>query len=255
MMKKILSFMLGAALVSIMTTTAFAESKGIVVVAGATGRTGQLVVKHLKSEGYEVRAMTRSMEKGKRVLGDDITLVQADVTKPETLPTLLEGADFLISAIGTSGGAVSPELVDYAGSVALIDAAQAAGIKKFIMVTSGGVTWRFHPVNWFNDDVLKWKRKAEIHLRASGMTHVIVRPNGGLSDDPANENKLSFEQEDKWGGSISREDTAVVCVKALGYKEANNKTFEIQNDDDGKAVKDVGWEKTFGAMVVESDNF
>jgi len=76
-----------------------------------------------------------------------------------------------------------------------------------------------------------------------------------LSDDPANENKLSFEQEDKWGGSISREDTAVVCVKALGYKEANNKTFEIQNDDDGKAVKDVGWEKTFGAMVVESDNF
>jgi len=254
-MKKILYIILGVALMSIMTVTAFAESKGLVVVAGSTGRTGQLVVKHLNSEGYQVRAMVRSMEKGKRVLGDDIAMVKADVTQPDTLPPLLEGADFLISAIGTGGGDISPEDVDYGGSVALIDAAKTAGIKKFIMVTSGGVTWRFHPVNFFNDDVLKWKRKAEIHLRSSGMAHVIVRPNGGLSDDPANENKIAFEQEDKWGGSISREDVAIVCVEALGYKQADNKTFEMQNDDDGAVVKDVDWAKTFGAMVVESDNF
>ncbi len=123
------------------------------------------------------------------------------------------------------------------------------------MVTSGGVTWRFHPLNWTGDNVLKWKRKAELYLRGSGLTHVIVRPNGGLSDTPANINKITFEQKDKFAMKIAREDVAVVCVQALVHKESDNKTFEIQNNDDGSMVKDVDWEKTFNAMVVESDNF
>jgi uncharacterized protein YbjT (DUF2867 family) len=254
MLKKLQIIILGLALVCLTSSGTFAGDKGLVVVAGATGRTGQLVVKHLKADGYEVRAMTRSLEKAKRVLGEDIAMVQADVTEPSSLSPLLEGADFVISAIG-SGSKTSPEAVDYGGSVALIDAAKSAGIKKFIMVTSGGVTWRFHPLNWTGRNVLKWKHKAELYLRASGLTHVIVRPNGGLSDKPANTNRISFTQNDKFAMRISREDVAIVCAKALAYKEADNKTFEIQNDDDGSTVKDVDWEKTFGAMVVQSDNF
>src|SRR5210317_1693086 len=119
MLKKLQMILFGLALVILPSSGTFAEGKGLVVVAGATGRTGQLVVKYLKAEGYEVRAMVRSMEKGKRVLGENIPLVQADVTEPSSLPPLLEGADFVISAIG-SGGKASPEAVDYGGSVALI---------------------------------------------------------------------------------------------------------------------------------------
>jgi uncharacterized protein YbjT (DUF2867 family) len=233
------------------------DGKGLVVVAGATGGTGRLVVKHLMAEGYEVRAMVRSLEKGTRVLGDDIAMVRADVTEPSTLPSLLAGADFVISAIGASGkggGKASPKAVDYGGSVALIDASKSAGIKKFIMVTSGGVTWRTHPINWFSGDVLKWKHKAELYLRASGLTHVIVRPNGGLNDEPGNSNKITFTQKDSFSWSISREDVAMVCVKALAHKEADNKTFEIQNDGDGRATGNVDWTKTFSAMVEQSDN-
>ena len=229
------------------------DGKGLVVVAGATGGTGQLVVKHLRAEGYEVRAMVRSLEKGKRVLGDDIAMVQADVTEPSTLPPLLAGADFVISAIG-SRGKVGPEAVDYGGSVALINASKSAGIKKFVMVTSGGVTWRTHPLNWFYGDVLKWKHKAELYLRASGLTHVIVRPNGGLTDKPGNSKKITFTQKDSFSWSISREDVAIVCVKALAHKEADNKTFEIQNDDEGLVTGKVDWTKTFSAMVEQSDN-
>ena len=254
MVKKLQIIILGLALVCLTSPGTFAGDKGLVVVAGATGRTGQLVVKHLKADGYEVRAMVRSLEKGKRVLGEDIAMVQADVTEPSSLSPLLDGADFVISAIG-SGSKASPEAVDYGGSVALIDAAKSAGIKKFIMVTSGGVTWRIHPLNWTGKNVLKWKHKAELYLRASGLTHVIVRPNGGLSDKPANTNRISFTQNDKFAMRISREDVAIVCAKALAYKEADNKTFEIQNDDDGSAVKDVDWKKTFSAMAIQSDNF
>jgi len=254
MVKKLQIVIFGLAMVTLASSGTFAEAKGLVVVAGATGGTGQLVVKYLKAEGYEVRAMVRSLEKGKRVLGEDTTMVLADVTKPSSLPPLLAGADFVISTIG-SGSKASPEVVDYRGSLALIDAAKSAGIKKFIMVTSGGVTWRFHPLNWLGDNVLKWKHKAELYLRASGLTHVIVRPNGGLMDAAANANKITFTQNDKFAMKISREDVAMVCVKALVHQEADNKTFEIQNDDDGLAVKDVDWTKTFSAMAVQSDNF
>ena len=234
----------------------FAAGKGIVVVAGATGGTGRLVVKHLIAEGYEVRAMVRSLEKGKQVLGEEVVMVRGDVTEPATLPPLLAGADFVISAIGVSGrGKASPEDVDYGGSLALIDASKSAGIKKFIMVTSGGVTWWTHPVNWFSGGVLKWKRKAEQYLRASGLTHVIVRPNGGLTDNPGNSNKIIFTQNDGFPSSISREDVAIVCVKALIYNDANNKTFEIKNSGDGQVTSAIDWTKSFGGMIVQSDNF
>jgi uncharacterized protein YbjT (DUF2867 family) len=247
---------LGLAMVAIASSRVSADDKGLVVVAGATGRTGRLVVKNLIAEGYEVRAMVRSLEKGKQVFGEDIAMVQADVTEPSTLPPLLAGADFVISSIGVSGkGEARPEDVDYGGSVALIDASKSARIKKFIMVTSGGVTWWTHPINWFSGGVLKWKRKAELYLRASGLTHVIVRPNGGLTDKPGNLKKIIFTQNDGFPSSISRDDVAIVCVEALVHKEANNKTFEVRNGGDGLITSSVDWAKTFSEMVVQSDNF
>lgn len=254
MIKRTLCMLAGALCMAMPSSGVCADNSGIVVVAGATGLTGRLVVKHLLQEGFAVRAMVRSMEKGRNVLGEGIELVQADVTDPSSLPAAVAGAGYVISAIGTGGNA-SPEDVDYKGSVALIDAAKAAGVKKFIMVTSGGVTWRLHPINWFSGGVLKWKRKAEIYLRGSGMTHVIVRPNGGLTDDPVNTNRITFTQSDDFGRRISRDDVAFVCVRALVHPEADNKTFEIQNDDDGSLVKDVDWPAAFAAMKVQSDNF
>jgi uncharacterized protein YbjT (DUF2867 family) len=256
MTKKLLLIIFFMELATMPFFQVFAGGKGIVVVAGATGGTGRLVVKHLKAEGYEVRAMVRSLEKGRQVFGEDVTLVRADVTEPSTLPPLLAGADFVISAIGVSGrGAASPKDVDYGGSIALVDACKSAGIKKFIMVTSGGVTWWTHPVNWFSGGVLKWKRKAEQYLRVSGLTHVIVRPNGGLTDKPGNSNKIIFTQNDGLPSNISREDVAIVCVKALAHKEANNKTFEVKNSSDGLITSAVDWAKSFGTMIVQSDNF
>lgn len=257
-MKKLLISILVCALVTLASSPISAGDRGLVVVAGATGGTGRFVVKHLIAEGYEVRAMVRSLEKGKQVFGEGITLVRADVTEPSTLHSLLAGADFVISAIGAGGkekGTASPEAVDYSGSVALIDAAQSAGIKKFIMITSGGVTWWTHPLNWFYGGVLKWKRKAEIYLRQSGLTHVIVRPNGGLNDEPGNVQKIVFTQKDGFPSRISREDVAIVCVKALMHEEADNKTFEILNGGDGRVTSGVDWGRTFSALVEQSDNF
>ncbi|ARN73405.1 SDR family oxidoreductase [Oceanicoccus sagamiensis] len=240
------------------TGNAIASDKGLVLVAGATGGTGKLVVEQLLQQGYSVRAMVRSIEKGKKVLGNDIELVKADVTQKETLAAAVNGTDYIISTIGTPIGAEgtnNPENVDYLGVVALIDTAKAAQSKKFILVTSGGTTWWTHPLNWFGDGVLTWKHKSELHLRASGLNHVILRPAGGLTDEPLNTKKIKFTQSDGIPSTISRADVAAVAVAALTHPESDNKTFEIQDDEEGQLSSEVNWQSTFEAMTIDSDNF
>ena len=234
------------------------SAKGIVLVAGATGGTGRIIVSQLQEQGFHVRAMVRNLEKGKTVLGEDIELVKADVTDPATLTNAVAGANYIISAIGTpigTEGKNNPETVDYLGVVALIDAAKQAGTEKFILITSGGTTWWIHPLNWFGGDVLKWKHKSEVYLRESGLTHVIIRPAGGLKDEPANTKTIKFTQSDGIPSTISRSDVATAAVNALIFSEANNKTFEIQDDEEGQRSDQVDWLNTFSSMTVDSDNF
>jgi uncharacterized protein YbjT (DUF2867 family) len=56
-----------------------------ILVAGATGGLGKRVVKGLLERGYQVRCLVRDIEKARVILGNDVDLVVADITKPETL--------------------------------------------------------------------------------------------------------------------------------------------------------------------------
>jgi uncharacterized protein YbjT (DUF2867 family) len=57
----------------------------VILVAGATGGLGKRVVKGLLERGYQVRGLVRDIEKARAILGNDVDLVVADITKPETL--------------------------------------------------------------------------------------------------------------------------------------------------------------------------
>ncbi|HLP90441.1 MAG TPA: CIA30 family protein [Nostocaceae cyanobacterium] len=63
----------------------------VILVAGATGGVGKRVVKQLIAQGEKVRCLVRDIEKARLILGDDVDLVLADITKPETLTPLVMG--------------------------------------------------------------------------------------------------------------------------------------------------------------------
>jgi uncharacterized protein YbjT (DUF2867 family) len=65
------------------------KSVGVILVAGATGGLGKRVVGRLIQRGYQVRCLVRDIEKARSMLGNDVDLVVADITKPETLNALL----------------------------------------------------------------------------------------------------------------------------------------------------------------------
>ncbi|MDJ0736044.1 MAG: CIA30 family protein [Nostocaceae cyanobacterium] len=62
---------------------------GVILVAGATGGVGKRVVKRLTKRGYKIRCLVRDIDKARSILGDNIDLVVADITQPETLNSLV----------------------------------------------------------------------------------------------------------------------------------------------------------------------
>jgi uncharacterized protein YbjT (DUF2867 family) len=65
------------------------RNMGVVLVAGATGGVGKRVVKRLKQQGYQVRCLVRDIDRARSILGDDVDLVVADITHPETLTSVV----------------------------------------------------------------------------------------------------------------------------------------------------------------------
>jgi uncharacterized protein YbjT (DUF2867 family) len=62
---------------------------GVILVAGATGGVGKRVVRQLLAQGYKVRSLVRDIDKARDILGENSDLVVGDITKPETLNSLV----------------------------------------------------------------------------------------------------------------------------------------------------------------------
>lgn len=223
--------------------------KGLVLIAGATGGTGQAAVEQALEQGYSVRVLVRDREKASTLFGDRVTYVVGDVREPRTLRNAVRGARYVISAVGSSGARDpenSPELVDYGGVKALAEAAKMARVEQFVLTSSMGVTHPDNPLNQILDNILQWKLKGENAVRATGLPYTIVRP-GGLTNESGGQQGLKVMQGDpkEVVGRISRADVGAVLVNALGRREAYGKTFEVIGDPSTSTVE---WDRLFAGL-------
>lgn len=230
------------------STAAGVVSAGDILVVGATGRTGRLVVAQLQAQNRGVKAFVRDTESAREKLGDDVELVVGDVRDIDSIREALDGVDSVISSIGrTKAPGNGPEEVDYGGVKNLAEASTEAGIEHVVLVSSKGVTDPDHFLNKMFDNLLTWKLKGENALRDSGVAYTIVRP-GGLVDTPGGEKEIIFEQGDEGAGSIARADVAAVCIAALDTPEARNKTVAVVS---GEGPQANDWSAMFGALPAE----
>jgi uncharacterized protein YbjT (DUF2867 family) len=231
-----------------------------VLVTGATGRTGSLVLKKLRHTSHEFISVGFARNKAKvQELFEDIDgFYFGDITDPESLKPALEGCDALIiltSAVPrmktqpkegerpifdfVEGG--MPEQVDFLGQKNQIDLAKATGIKHIILVGSMGGTNENHPLNSLGDgNILIWKRKAEQYLIDSGIDYTIIRA-GGLLDKTGGVRELLVGKNDQFltnppngiPTSIPRSDVAEVVIQALREDQAKNKAFDLISKPEG----------------------
>ncbi|PSO50799.1 MAG: epimerase [Cyanobacteria bacterium SW_9_44_58] len=209
-------------------------------VAGATGETGQRIVKELVNAGIPVRALVRNLEQGQSLLPPEAQLVLGDVLKPDSLREAMGDATVLLSAIGArpSLNPTGPYQVDYQGTKNLIDMAKETNIDQFVMVSSLCVSRFFHPLNLFWL-VLFWKKQAETELQKSGLNYTIVRP-GGLRNEDTPDAIVMSQADTQFDGSIPRTKVAQVCVASLQQPQAKNKILEITSQPE---APNRSWEK------------
>ncbi len=232
-----------------------ASGPAVVLVAGATGRTGRLILEQLRKDPrFAIRPMARDVASARRNVSADYLWVEGDVTRPETLGRALAGVSLVLCAIGGTerSGPNSPEFVDFGGVRNLTDAARAAGVRQLVLESSmgvgsgGGLLGML--LNLISGDALNWKAKGEAHLRASGVPYTIVRP-GGLTNDPAGQTGLLLQQGDEGSGRIARGDVATVMIATLDNPDALRKTFEAFSD--GSARRDT-WRTQFSALKADA---
>eukprot|EP01023_Acetabularia_acetabulum_P028502 TRINITY_DN26906_c0_g2_i2.p1 TRINITY_DN26906_c0_g2~~TRINITY_DN26906_c0_g2_i2.p1 ORF type:complete len:283 (+),score=41.95 TRINITY_DN26906_c0_g2_i2:149-997(+) len=159
-----------------------------VAVAGATGGTGQLIVKKLTQKGLKVKAFVRKVERAQELFGnlDNVEIRQMDFREESkaNIQDQLKGVDAVCCCMGTTAfpsnrwnGGNGPRPSDFLSVKNLVDGTPA-NIKRFALVTSVGVTrqteFPYCILNWFG--VLKYKRAAEILLTSSGLEYTIIRP-------------------------------------------------------------------------------
>jgi uncharacterized protein YbjT (DUF2867 family) len=224
----------------------------LVLVAGASGKTGRLVLEAAVRSGFRVRGMARDPAKAKAEIPGRYEWVAGDVRDPVSLEPAMAGVDYVVCAIGATerSGPNGPEFVDYGGVKNLAESAKPAGVKQFVLVSSTGVGGGAGAYGWMLNTILmpgilEWKGKGEQALRASGLPYTILRP-GGLTNDRGGQQGIRFTQGDTLGGGmIARADLATVAVAVLGNQAAVGKTLELAGDDRSSPGE---WRTALGAL-------
>lgn len=147
-----------------------------ILVAGATGYLGKYLLLELIKQGYYSIAIARDPSKLNLIPVD--RLVQAEVTKPDTLKWQFTNVDCVISTIGITKqkDGLSYMEVDYQANANLLREAKRCGVKKFIYVS----VLNGHRMR--NLKMIEAKEKFVDALINSGMDYTIIRPNGFFSD-------------------------------------------------------------------------
>jgi len=205
-------------------------SRKTVLVVGATGSIGHLVVEEAFRQGHVARALVRTPSKARKFPAQ-VEVISGDVTRPETLTAAVDGIDAVVFTLGSDGaGKVGAETVDY-GGVRNVLAALGSRTARIALMTSIGVTNRTGSYNRSTESH-DWKRRAERLVRASGLPYTIVRP-GWFDYNKADEHQLVFLQGDtrqagdSSDGVIARSQIAEVLVHSLSSDQALGKTFEL----------------------------
>lgn len=234
------------ALAALDRSTARAADAPRVLVVGATGQTGALVVRELSRAGRAraIVAGARSAAKATKLGLDALPGVEildgVDVTRGvDALALAFEGFDVVVVATGFVPGNplkmnAAARAVDNEGVCAVADAAKRANVKRVVLISSiltngpgfGAQDTAGYKITNAFGRVLEEKLVGENHLRASGVPWTIVRPAGLKTDAP--KNPLVVTGEDVMtSGEISRELVARVMVEAAFDARAEGKVYEI----------------------------
>ncbi|MFJ9784500.1 NAD(P)H-binding protein [Amycolatopsis sp. NPDC101161] len=200
-----------------------------VVIAGGHGKIALRLERLLAARGDEAIGIIRKPAHAGdlEAAGAQGVVLDLENSDVDAVAEVLKGADAAIFAAGAGPGSgpARKDTVDRGAAVLLAEAAERAGVRRHIQVSSMGTD------NPDNPDVsadfrvyLKAKRAAEDDLKARDLDWTILRP-GQLTDDPGTGSVLLAEKTGR--GQVPRDDVAAVLAALLDAPASVRRTLEL----------------------------
>lgn len=226
------------------------------LVVGATGLVGQQIALGLRHQGRRVRALVRGgthHEKSAPLIRAGVEIVDADLTKPESLPTACAGVETVLSTATSMPHGKDDGLrrVDRDGTLALIDSAERAGVRHFVYTSYSG--------NIRVDSPLETaKRDCEKRLLSSKMRVTILRPSyfmemwlsPALGFDPANGRARIYGSGDAKVSYISLHDVVAFALAVATNPTHPSAILEMGGPESLSQLDALGiFKRTLGKKV------
>ena len=201
-----------------------------VVIAGGHGQIALRLSRLLAARGDRVRGLIRNPDHAGDVEVAGAEPVLADLEAADDVSPAVGGADAVVFAAGAGpgSGAARKRTMDLGGAVKLLEAAQATGVPRYVMISSMGAedpgagSEAMRPY-------LEAKADADAAVAASGLAYTIVRP-GRLTDDPGTGRVRVAERLEF--ASIPRDDVAATLVAVLDDPGTVGRSFAVVSGDD-----------------------
>lgn len=202
-----------------------------VVIAGGHGKIALILEQLLSARGDDVAGLIRNPDQADdlRAAGAEAVVVDLERASVDEVADALRGADAVVFAAGAGpgSGAARKQTVDRDAAILLADAAEAAGVSRYVMVSAMAADDRSLDSGY--DEVflayMHAKSEADADVRArTALRTTIVRP-GGLTDEPGTGNVTIAESTGR--GTIPRADVAQVLLAVLHEPETAGRTFEV----------------------------
>ena len=201
-----------------------------VVIVGGHGKIALRLERLLAERGDSPRGIIRSTEQAKDLEALGAEPIVLDIENVDDIDDALAGADAVVFAAGAGPGSepARKRTVDYGGAVKLVDAAQRQGIRRYLIISAKGVS---HPERWSEQMRPYYEAKAEAdeYVIGSGLDYTIVRP-GGLTDDRGT-GTVTIAETIEGGGTVTRDDVALVLAESLRADNTIGKAFELLNGE------------------------
>ncbi|HMG63314.1 MAG TPA: NAD(P)H-binding protein [Streptosporangiaceae bacterium] len=205
-----------------------------IVIAGGHGKIALLLEGLLAERGDQALALVRNPAHLADVqnAGAEAVVCDLETASAGNVAALLSGADGVVFAAGAGPGSgiARKDSVDRAASALMAGAAEQAGVRRFVQVSSMGAG---QPPRAGSDETwaayIAAKTAAEVDLQARDLDWTIVRP-GGLTDAPAT-GRVRLAAPPVPSGTVPRADVAAVIAALLSEPRARQQTLELVSGD------------------------
>ncbi len=221
-----------------------------VVVVGASGRTGRLIVEKLIVAGHTAVATIRSPKHMAAMvsLGAETVMLDLELSTGPDFQAQFKGADAIVFAAGSAGGESSA--LDRTGLIKTARPAETAGVMRYLAIASIGASTGMKLAGEWNNaemrDYYKQKRAGNKYLHESGLDWIILEP-GELTDGKPT-GKVTISEEAIEESSVDRADVAAVVVALLESKKSNKHAFQLTG---GKTAIPAAVAKVLGEDVAK----